>query len=304
MKELKAVLLCLMVTILNIACSTSDDNNGSNDEKSENEEQKVTTIKTVQELQVAFENASDNPDQPTKIALAADMKFFIDLSNNKTMKYIELDGQGHTWSYTDYKDSFIYANYLSMKLTNIILDAGVSIEQGEDVSLLLIDRVHLTLSKGTTIKGYKFSSIYVQSNCKLVTEKECTVEGSIAVNSQRGKTTESGIIQYKGGDLSKAPLNIPFNGHTNTPAEPIRLADAISTKWSLNANFYGNISFPINGLTIVEGDGIYTMTKADFDKLSVIVYTAFEANEESQINTNYCKLKWDAENNCAVLVKK
>lgn len=260
-------------------------------------------INTNEELQTAIEEASTNMNQPTKLILGAgfNANIWIDFDSESPVKYVELDGGGHTLT----RDGIIFDSYTtSLKLTNITLENNFSF-------YTIFCAPSLTLGSGTTIKNLDETgfTIIVNPDSQLITEEGSSINGKIVLATNRNIGTKGGAMFYKGGSWTNAIAQFQcVPPHQAASISPIKLSQAFPSSCKvllLASGYYVDANtFPETGITLVEGDGTYQLTNSDFSKFHLEKVEFGNASSPGYVGTEDCNLILDTNANAIKLKLK
>ena len=251
-------------------------------------------INAPEQLQVAFEDASTNPDSPTKIRLGAGFELGLWCGESSDPhRYIELDGGGFTLSNVTGSD-VIAVESTTLKLSNIKMNTT---DDSNCVIALYPTNTKLILGSGAKLDNPTGRAVYVFEGCQLIMDEGSSVNGRIVLQTDKYNSDEGGSFFYKGGTWENAEL-IFFYGNAGT-LMPMTLTKALANPYKLTfaAQWVMRPShFPEGGFTVVKGDG-YTLTQLDLEKI-----TSLEMDVTgSYVTSENCELVLDTAENAIKL---
>ena len=253
-------------------------------------------INAPEQLQVAFEDASTNPDSPTKIRLGAG--FELELCYGETSdphRYIELDGGGFTLSnVTGSESDVVTIESTTLKLSNIKMNTT---DASNCVIALYPTNTKLILGSGAKLDNPTGRAVYVFEGCQLIMDEGSSVNGRIVLQTNKYNSDEGGSFFYKGGTWENTELIFSYNNASTLM--PMTLTKALANPYKLTfvAQWVMRPShFPEGGFTVVKGDG-YTLTQLDLEKI-----TSLEMDVTgSSVTSENCELVLDTAENAIKL---
>lgn len=243
------------------------------------------TVLTFNEFKTAIENASADPDHPTKIKLGADIDFagwsytapFFRLNG----KYIEIDGAGYTITPGTY--SFRFDGSVSaagsLKLTNMTVDCNnvrgkySFISGGYAGTTITLGRGFRMVNGISDIGLYNYGSLsypygVMMSNGTLTIEEDAEITGSTDEYGAAIGVTSGGKLILKGGKIhgnSGFGLYLFRNKVASSNYPEVRIESALPDGSLFEGVCLGDYE---NSVKVITGNN-YTITSDDLAKFKL-----------------------------------